>query len=71
VQGFTCANHQTAYVWTLFVIDEAQGRGHGTALLNAATAPLKQAGHRQAFLSTEQGTRAEGSICRGDGTRPA
>jgi GNAT superfamily N-acetyltransferase len=41
VQGFTCANHQTAYVWTLFVIDEAQGRGHGTALLNAGTARLK------------------------------
>ncbi len=60
VQGFTCANHQTGYVWALFVIDEAQGRGHGTALLDAAMARLRQAGHRQAFLSTERGTRAEG-----------
>ena len=60
MQGFTCVNHQTAYVWALFVIDEAQGRGHGTALLHAAMARLRQAGHRQAFLFTEQGTRAEG-----------
>jgi GNAT superfamily N-acetyltransferase len=60
VQGFTCANHQTGYVWALFVIDEAHGRGHGTALLDAAMARLRQAGHRQAFLSTERGTRAEG-----------
>ena len=59
VQGFTCANHQTGYVWALFVIDEAQGRGHGTALLDAAVARLRQAGHRQAFLSTGQGTGAE------------
>ena len=33
IQGFTCANHQTGCVWALFVIDGAQGRGHGTALL--------------------------------------
>jgi GNAT superfamily N-acetyltransferase len=60
MQGFTCANHQTGYVWALFVIDGAQGRGHGTALLDAAMARPRQAGHRQAFLSTERGTRAEG-----------
>jgi GNAT superfamily N-acetyltransferase len=60
VQGFTCVNHQTAYVWALFVIDEAQGQGHGTALLDAAMARLKQVGHRQAFLSTGKGTKAEG-----------
>jgi len=59
VQGFTCANHQTGYVWALFVIDGAQRRGHGTALLDAAIARLRQAGHRQAFLSTGQGTKAE------------
>jgi hypothetical protein len=29
VQGFTCVNHQTGYVWVRFVIDAAQGRGHG------------------------------------------
>jgi GNAT superfamily N-acetyltransferase len=59
VQGFTCANHQTGCVWALFVIEEAQGRGHGTMLLKAAMARLRLVGHRQAFLSTGQGTRAE------------
>ena len=60
VQGFICANHQTGYVWALFVIDGAQGRGHGTALLDAALTRLRQAGHRQAFLKTGRNTRAEG-----------
>ncbi len=60
IQGFACANHQTGYVWALFVIDGEQGRGHGTALLAAATAQLRKAGHRQAFLTTGPGTRAEG-----------
>ncbi|HEY8565425.1 MAG TPA: GNAT family N-acetyltransferase [Beijerinckiaceae bacterium] len=59
VQGFTCVNHQTGYVWALFVIDEAQGRGHGSRLLEAGMARLREAGHRQAYLSTERGTRAE------------
>jgi GNAT superfamily N-acetyltransferase len=59
VQGFTCVNHQTGYVWALFVIDGTQGRGHGTALLDAAMTRLRQAGHRQAFLSTGTGTRVE------------
>ena len=59
VQGFTCVNHQTGYVWALFVIDEKQGKGHGSALLNSAMSRLRQLGHRQAFLSTDSGTRAE------------
>ena len=58
VQGFACANHQTGYVWALFVIDEAQGRGHGTALLDEAIRKLRQAGHRQAFLTTGRETKA-------------
>src|SRR6516164_5775840 len=58
VQGFACANHQTGYVWALFVIDDAQGRGHGTALLDEAIERLRQAGHRQAFLTTGVGTQA-------------
>ena len=60
VQGFTCVNHQIGYVWALFVIDEAHRRGHGAALLDAAMAQLRKAGHRQAFLSTGAGTKAEG-----------
>ena len=59
IQGFTCANPQTGYVWALFVIDEAHGRGHGTALLDAAMDGLRRAGNRQAFLTTGAGTRAE------------
>ena len=60
IQGFVCANPQTGYVWALFVIDSAQGRGFGTALLEAAMDRLREAGHRQAFLWTGEGTRAEG-----------
>jgi GNAT superfamily N-acetyltransferase len=58
VQGFACANHQTGYVWALFVIDGAQGCGHGTALLDEAIERLRQAGHRQAFLTTGPETKA-------------
>lgn len=59
VQGFTCVNHQTGYVWALFVIDEAQGQGHGSRLHDAAMGCLREAGHRQAILSTDGGTKAE------------
>jgi GNAT superfamily N-acetyltransferase len=59
VQGFTCVNDQTGYVWALFVIDEAQRRGHGAALLDAAMAMLRKVGHRQAFLTTGRETEAE------------
>lgn len=60
VQGFICVNHQTGYVWALFVIDGTQGRGHGAALLHEALQRLRQAGHRQAFLSTGENTKATG-----------
>jgi GNAT superfamily N-acetyltransferase len=63
VQGFACANHQTGYVWALFVIDAAQGRGHGTALLDAAIDRLRQAGHRQAFLTTGPESKAAAFYC--------
>ena len=57
-EGFACANHQTGLVWALFVSEDAQGRGHGTALLDETLAALVREGHRQAFLSTGPGTRA-------------
>ena len=60
VHGFTCANPQTGYLWALFVIDGRQGRGFGTALLDAAMRRLREAGHRQSFLTTGAGSRAEG-----------
>ena len=59
IQGFVCANPLTGYLWALFVIDGAQGRGHGSALIDAALALLREAGHRQAFLTTDPDTRAE------------
>jgi GNAT superfamily N-acetyltransferase len=58
IQGFTCANHQTGYVWALFVIDAAHRLGHGTALLNEVIDRFRQAGHRQAFLTTGKDTKA-------------
>jgi len=58
VQGFTCVNHQTGHVWALFVIDAAQGRGHGSRLLDAAMIRLREADHRQAVLSTDGATKA-------------
>ncbi len=58
LQGFACANPQTGYVWALFVIDEAHGRGHGTALIDETIERLREAGNRQAFLTTGVGTRA-------------
>jgi GNAT superfamily N-acetyltransferase len=59
VQGFLCANHQTSYIWALFVIDGKQGSGHGLALLTEAERQLRVIGHRQVFLTTGPGTRAE------------
>jgi len=59
VVGFTCANHQNGLVWALFMDRGHEGRGLGRALLDAALAGLAAAGHRQAWLTTEAGTRAE------------
>lgn len=59
VVGFACANHQTALIWALFIDPPCEGQGIGRALLDAALAGLKDAGHRQAWLTTGAGTRAE------------
>ncbi len=59
VAGFACANHQTGLVWALFMDAAHEGRGIGRALLDAALAGLVTAGHRQAWLTTGAGTRAE------------
>jgi GNAT superfamily N-acetyltransferase len=58
VQGFVCANHQTAYIWALFVIDGQHGKGFGKALLDASLSRLAAAGHAQAFLTTGAKTSA-------------
>jgi GNAT superfamily N-acetyltransferase len=59
VAGFACANHQNGLVWALFIDPAHEGRGHGRALLDAALARLAAHGHRQAWLTTSAGTRAE------------
>jgi ribosomal protein S18 acetylase RimI-like enzyme len=59
IAGFACANHQTGLIWALFIDPAQEGRGHGRALLDAALAGLKAAGHAQAWLETGAGTRAE------------
>lgn len=59
VAGFTCANHQTGLIWALFIDPRHEGQGHGRALLDAALARLVEDGHRQAWLTTGAGTRAE------------
>ena len=59
IAGFACANHQTGLIWALFIDPEQEGHGHGRALLDAALAGLKAAGHAQAWLETGAGTRAE------------
>lgn len=58
VQGFACANPLNGFVWALFVIDPAQRKGHGSALLDALLARLEEAGHAQAWLATGPGTSA-------------
>ncbi len=59
VQGFTCANHQSGYIWALFVIDGQHRKGHGMALLDTALDRLVAAGLRQSHLTTGAGTAAE------------
>ena len=59
VAGFTCANHQTGLIWALFMDKAHEGRGIGRALFDAALAGLAAAGHRQAWLTTSAGARAE------------
>ena len=59
VQGFACANHQTGYVWALFVIDGAKGRGSRNRVAgrsDRAAAPSRTS--TGAFLTTGPETRA-------------
>lgn len=59
VMGFSAADTLDGSVWALFVAPGAEGRGLGRALLAAALGDLAAAGHGEARLSTDPGTRAE------------
>ncbi len=59
IAGFSAAEPDDGTIWALFVDPDAEGRGTGQALLNAALSDLRAAGHAFARLSTDPGTRAE------------
>ncbi|CAN1542960.1 NAT_SF domain containing protein [Rhabdaerophilaceae bacterium] len=59
IQGFCCANPLSSYIWALFVLDERHGVGHGSALMDEVEGRLRALGHRQVYLTTDHGTRAE------------
>jgi GNAT superfamily N-acetyltransferase len=59
VQGLSAGDPRTGSIWALFVDPPYEHRGIGRALLCAACADIRSAGHAVATLSTETGSRAE------------
>lgn len=58
ILGFAAADPASGTLWALFVAPEAEGRGIGRALLEAATADLAAHGRSAARATTDPGTRA-------------
>jgi ribosomal protein S18 acetylase RimI-like enzyme len=58
ILGFSAGTRGTGWIWALFVRPEQEGRGIGRALLDAACAALRAAGHHQLTLSTDPDARA-------------
>jgi GNAT superfamily N-acetyltransferase len=58
VVGFSMVDREGSTVFALFVCPGFEGRGAGTALLEAAVADLAAAGHELATLTTGPETRA-------------
>ena len=56
--GFAMADGEHSTIFALFVRPEFEGQGHGSALLDTAVDWLRSAGHQQASLTTDPGTRA-------------
>jgi len=59
VHGFAAADPLSGEIAALYVHPAAQGRGIGRALLRKCCDGLLRRGHRQAWLVTSPGTRAE------------
>lgn len=58
VAGFSMADRRDASIFALFMDAAQEGKGHGTALLAACEAWLRQQGHVEASLTTERDSRA-------------
>jgi GNAT superfamily N-acetyltransferase len=59
IAGFAALDSAESSVWALFVAPEAEGRGHGRALLAHLTATARRLGLARLTLSTDAGSRAE------------
>ena len=59
VAGFSASDARDGSIWALLVAPGHEGKGVGRALLAKACDALRGAGHREAWLTTEPGTRAE------------
>lgn len=59
VKGFAAADTRDASVWALFIDPAHEKQGIGRALFAVACNVLRDAGHRDAWLRTGEGTRAE------------
>ena len=64
VCGFACGRTTDGNVWALFVDPAHEGRGAGTALLEAMVRWLSAQGVARPWLTTGRGTRAEGFYLR-------
>ncbi|WP_342362595.1 GNAT family N-acetyltransferase [Terrarubrum flagellatum] len=59
VEGFSAPDPRDGSIWALFVDPRFEARGVGKALLEQAERRLIETGHKDAWLTTEPGTRAE------------
>jgi len=59
VAGFSGSDRRDGSIWALFVAPGHEGKGIGRALLTRACDALRDAGHCEAWLTTEPGSRAE------------
>jgi GNAT superfamily N-acetyltransferase len=59
ITGFSGGDVRDGSIWALFVAPGHEGKGIGRALLAKACDALRDGGYREAWLTTEPGTRAE------------
>jgi len=59
VIGFSMSDRRDGQIFALFIAPGHEGAGHGKRLLAAAVDWLAEQGHREAWLETGLGTRAE------------